>query len=53
VKFSGALPAKRVNDLLERVEKLQHAVKFAREEANNIEVDQQKVGRTLLQFLFG
>ncbi len=31
VKFSGALPAKRVGELLERVEKLQQAVKFARE----------------------
>lgn len=32
VKFSGALPARRVNELLDRVEKLQQAVKFAREE---------------------
>jgi hypothetical protein len=31
VKFSGALPARRVNELVERVEKLQQAVKFARE----------------------
>lgn len=44
VKFSGALPAKRVSELLERVEKLQHAVKFAREEANNTEVVDRKVG---------
>src|SRR4051812_43461495 len=36
VKFSGALPAKRVNELVEKVEKLQHAVKFAREEANGV-----------------
>jgi hypothetical protein len=53
VKFSGALPAKRMNELLERVDKLQHAVKFAREEANNIEVTQEKPGRAVLQFLFG
>jgi hypothetical protein len=52
VKFSGALPAKRVNELLERVEKLQHAVKFAREEANNHEVDEQKIGRSVLSYLF-
>src|SRR6185312_14747318 len=44
VKFSGALPAQRVNELLERVERLQQAVKFAREEANNLEVEEQKVG---------
>ena len=30
LKFSGALPAKRVNELVDRVEKLQQAVKFAR-----------------------
>jgi hypothetical protein len=52
VKFSGALPAKRVNELLERVEKVQHAVKFAREEANNQEADEQKIGRTVLSYLF-
>lgn len=53
VKFSGALPAKRVNDLLERVEKLQTAVKFAREEANSLEVTDQKIGAKVFQYLFG
>ena len=53
VKFSGSMPAKRVNELLERVEKLQQAVKFAREEANAIEVDDQKVGDQVFQYLFG
>lgn len=52
VKFSGALPAKRVNELIERVEKLQQAVKFAREEANNIEVQDQKVGEAVFKYLF-
>jgi hypothetical protein len=52
VKFSGALPAKRVNELLDRVERLQQAVKFAREEANNQAVEEQKVGRTVLSYLF-
>jgi hypothetical protein len=52
VKFSGALPAKRVSELLDRVEKLQQAVKFAREEANNAEVIDQKVGDKVFQFLF-
>ena len=52
VKFSGALPAKRVNELLERVEKLQQAVKFAREEANNQEADEQKIGRSVVNYLF-
>ena len=53
IKFSGSLPNKRVNELLERVETLQQAVKFAREEANNIEVDEQKIGEKLFRYLFG
>ena len=53
VKFSGALPAKRVNDLIQRVEKLQQAVKFAREEANAQETEEQKVGGKIFQYLFG
>jgi hypothetical protein len=52
VKFSGALQAKRVNELLERVEKLQQAVKFAREEANNTEAEDQKVGERFFNYLF-
>lgn len=53
VKFSGALPARRVNELLERVEKLQNAVKFAREEANSAEVTDQRVGDAVLGYLLG
>lgn len=52
VKFSGALPAQRVNELLDRVEKLQQAVKFAREEANAIEAEEHKVGERILHYLF-
>jgi hypothetical protein len=52
VKFSGALTASRVNELVERVETLQQAVKFAREEANSVEVDDQKIGETVFQYLF-
>jgi hypothetical protein len=53
IKFSGALPQKRVNELLERVERLQASVKFAREEANQTEVEEQKLGEKLFQFLLG
>ena len=53
MKFSGALPAKRVNELLERVEKLQQAVKFAREEANSAEVADQRIGDAVFGYLFG
>jgi hypothetical protein len=52
VKFSGALPAKRVNELLERIETLQQAVKFAREEANNTDVVEQKTGEKVFRYLF-
>ncbi|WP_406860267.1 hypothetical protein ABZO31_07430 [Streptomyces sp. HUAS MG47] len=53
VKFSGALPARRVNELVDRVEKLQLAVKFAREEANAAEVTDQRVGDAVFGYLFG
>ena len=52
VKFSGALPADRVNLLLERVEKLQRAVTFAREQANSRQVEDRKVGGVLFDYLF-
>ncbi len=53
IKYSGALPAQRVNELLTRVEKLQQAVKFAREEANSLEVEDIKVGDAIFKYLFG
>jgi hypothetical protein len=52
VKFSGALPANRVKDLGDRVEKLQQAVKFAREEANATEAPDKKLGDALFAYLF-
>jgi hypothetical protein len=54
VRFSGALPATRVRELTERVEKLLQAVKFAREEANSREIaDRAGVGTTVFGYLFG
>ena len=53
VKFSGALPARRVRELLDRLEKLQQAVKFAREEANGGEITDQHVGDAVFGYLFG
>ncbi|MEO0560732.1 MAG: hypothetical protein AAF125_01360 [Chloroflexota bacterium] len=53
VKYSGAMPATRVATLQERVRKLQDAVKFAREEANSIEVERQEVGAAVLSYIFG
>jgi hypothetical protein len=51
MKFSGAMPARRVNLLMERIKRLQEAVKFAREEANNIEVTDEKVGNSVFGWL--
>ncbi len=52
VKFSGAMPAQKVADMLERVERLQKAVKFAREECNSRDVVQAEVGKKIFNFLF-
>ena len=52
IKYSGALPAVRLNELLGRVEKLQKAVKFAREEANSKEVQRKKIGKSVFEYLF-
>jgi hypothetical protein len=53
VKFSGAMPAKEKNELLDRVRKLQEAVKLAREEANGMEVQTKKIGAAVLHYVFG
>ncbi|GLW10444.1 hypothetical protein Misp01_55720 [Microtetraspora sp. NBRC 13810] len=53
VAFSGALPQRRVNELLVRVQKLQDAVKYAREEANGTGVTDQKIGDRVFAYLLG
>ncbi|SDG08604.1 hypothetical protein SAMN05421505_101355 [Sinosporangium album] len=53
VSFSGALPAARVRELTARVGKLQDAVRFAREEANGVEVTDQRVGEAVFDYLLG
>lgn len=51
-KFSGALEAKRVAELLVRAQKLQDAVKLAREKANSTEVTKVSVGEAFFGYLF-
>ena len=51
--FTTRIPAQKRNEMLERVSKLQDAVKVARERANGIEVDKKKMGESLLGFVFG
>ena len=53
VFFSGAIPADEKKILLERVVKLQDAVKFAREHANQIDVVDRSVGKEIFDFILG
>jgi hypothetical protein len=52
VKFSGAMTRTRQRELLDRIDDVRKAVKFAREEANDTEVDEVKVGDRLFDYLF-
>lgn len=52
-KFSGALPATRKSELEDRLQKLQQAVKKAREKANGTEIEHQKAGEAFFGYLFG
>jgi hypothetical protein len=52
--MSGCIPAQKREEIVERLEKLQDAVKSAREEANNIEVKSMvNYGGTLFDYIFG
>lgn len=53
VKYSGAMPAAELNAMIERIEKLQRAIKHAREEANRQEVEPQHIGEPILRYIFG
>jgi hypothetical protein len=52
IKRSGAVPADRVRQLVDRVEKMQRAVKMAREEANMADVEKKAIGRGIMDYLF-
>lgn len=52
-KFSSAVPARRRDELIDRVDKLIDAVKVAREAANGAEVTQVKVGQKVFAYLLG
>lgn len=53
VKFSGALPADEIKRLLTKVESLQKAVKFAREEANSRTIEEVRIGAKIFSYLLG
>lgn len=52
IKLSGAIEAPRVAEMLRRVETLQRAIKFAREEANQAQTVNVQVGQKILDFVF-
>jgi len=52
VKFSGAMPASEKKQMLERVNKLQNAVKMAREDANAMEIENKAIADALLEYIF-
>lgn len=52
VKFSGSMPVREKKELVEKVKKLQDAVKFSREAANQLEVPQVKVADKIFSYLF-
>ena len=53
IKFSGALPQSKVTEVLEKIHKLQAAVKMAREEANTCQAEQRSVGANVFGYLLG
>lgn len=54
VHMSGAIPEKDRDDMIARIEKLQIAVKMAREEANNRDVDEKrKFGQMIFDYIGG
>lgn len=52
VKYSAALPATQVATWVERVQKLQRAVKTAREDANTVEVSSASMGDVIFSYIF-
>lgn len=51
VDHSGAISKIRKAEMLEKIEALMKAVKFAREEANSIEAEKQTVGEVIFEFI--
>lgn len=53
IDYSGALPRDRVREISGRVDALLRAVKYAREQANSVEVDNVSIGEQVFDYLFG
>ncbi len=53
IQYTGRITAQQKNAILGRIKKLKDAIKLAREQANMMEVEKQKLGGELLAFIFG
>jgi hypothetical protein len=52
IKYSGAMTVETKKKMLERITKVQEAVKIAREEANSIDVSDSSEDSNLLEYIF-
>jgi hypothetical protein len=52
IKYSGSIPLRMRDEMLERVELLQRAVRYAIQQANTTEVPDRRIGATLLNYVF-
>jgi hypothetical protein len=52
IKQSGAIPVRQRDEMLERILTLTKAVKYAREAANSQEAPKQKLGESILDYVF-
>lgn len=52
-KFSSAIPAKEIAETLEKIEKVQRAVKLAREDANHTSIEPIQSGEVILSYILG
>lgn len=53
VKFSGAVSQTEKDEMLERVNLVDKAIKVAREEANSVEVKKKNTGGAILEYVIG
>lgn len=53
IKFSGALPATKIRELVERVNKISDAVKKARQRANEVDVVDVQTGKPVFDYIMG
>jgi hypothetical protein len=53
ILYSGSIPSDRKNSILERISKLQDAIKLAKEQANLLEIEKKKAAEAVFGYVFG